>query len=140
MAIQQTNPYLNFDGTARQAIALYERALGARVEGLQTFADIPGNTPLEGNANRVMHAMLHIGGGMLMISDTGPDMPITVGNNVHVCLDFDDASEMARKFDALATGGQINMPLQDTFWGAKFGMLTDAYGIRWMFNCNLRKS
>jgi PhnB protein len=140
MAIQQMNPYLNFDGTARQAIALYERALGARVEGLQTFADIPGNTPLEGNANRVMHAMLHIGGGMLMISDTGPDMPITVGNNVHVCLDFDDASEMARKFDALATGGQINMPLQDTFWGAKFGMLTDAYGIRWMFNCNLRKS
>ena len=140
MAIQQMNPYLNFDGTARQAIALYERALGARVEGLQTFADIPGNTPIEENANRVMHAMLHIGGGMLMISDTGPDMPITVGNNVHVCLDFDDASEMAGKFDALAAGGQINMPLQDTFWGAKFGMLTDAYGIRWMFNCNLRKS
>ena len=66
------------------------------------------------------------------------DMPLTVGNNVHVCLDFDDAAEMTRRFDALAAGGQVNMPLQDTFWGARFGMLTDAYGIRWMFNCNLK--
>ena len=138
MAIQQMNPYLNFDGTARQAIELYERALGAKVDGIQTFADIPGNTPAGANAHRVMHALLHIGNGTVMISDTGPDMPLTVGNNVHVCLDFDDAAEMTRRFHALAAGGQVNMPLQDTFWGARFGMLTDAYGIRWMFNCNLK--
>jgi PhnB protein len=58
---------------------------------------------------------------------------------VHVCLDFDDPAEMGKRFDALASGGEITMPLQDTFWGARFGMLTDSYGIRWMFNCTLRK-
>jgi PhnB protein len=47
---------------------------------------------------------------------------------------------MAKKFDALAVGGKVLMPLQDMFWGAKFGMLRDAYGISWMFNCELKKS
>jgi hypothetical protein len=55
-------------------------------------------------------------------------------------MDFDDVKEMNAKFDALAVGGKVTMPLNDTFWGARFGMLTDAYNIRWMFNCNLRQS
>jgi PhnB protein len=59
---------------------------------------------------------------------------------MHVTLDFDDAADMARKFDALAAGGKITLPLQDTFWGAKFGMLTDAHGVSWMFNCETKKS
>ncbi|HTV19724.1 MAG TPA: VOC family protein [Polyangiaceae bacterium] len=138
MAIQQLTPYLNFDGTAAQAIALYERALGAKTEGLQRFGDMPGSTPEA--ASRVLHAMLRIGAGMLMISDTQPGTPFVAGSNVHVCLDFDDADEMGKKFDALAAGGQVTMPLQDTFWGARFGMAIDAYGIHWMFNCTLKKS
>lgn len=139
MAIQQLNPYLNFDGTAEKAIALYERALGAKTESLQRFGDVPGQPPSPATAQRVMHALLRIGPGTLMISDTPPGMPVALGSNVHVCLDFDDPAEMAQRFDALAAGGEIAMPLQDTFWGARFGMLTDAHGIRWMFNCTLRK-
>jgi PhnB protein len=140
MAITQLNPYLNFDGTAAKAIALYERALGAKVDNVQRFADVPGDSPKPEHANRVMHALLRIGTGVVMISDTPADMPPTRGNNVHVCLDFDDSADMSKRFDTLATGGQVDMPLQDTFWGARFGMLTDAYGIRWMFNCTLKKS
>ena len=140
MAIQQLNPYLNFDGTARQAIELYQRALGAKLEGLQTFADVPGQAPAGENESRVMHALLRVGAAVVMISDTGPGMPLTAGNNVHLCLDFDDPAEMTHKFEALAAKGEVNMPLQDTFWGARFGMLTDAYGIRWMFNCTLKKA
>jgi PhnB protein len=140
MAITQLNPYLNFDGTAAKAIALYERALGAKVENVQRFKDVPGEPSKPENADRVMHALLRIGAGVLMISDAPPGMPPTLGSNVHVCLDFDDSADMAKRFDALAAGGQVAMPLQDTFWGARFGMLTDAYGIRWMFNCTLRKS
>jgi PhnB protein len=139
MAIQQLNPYLNFDGTAEKAIALYERALGAKTEGLQRFGDVPGQAPAPATAQRVMHALLRIGEGTVMISDTPPGMPLALGSNVHVCLDYDDPAEMAQRFDALAAGGEISMPLQDTFWGARFGMLTDAYGIRWMFNCTLKK-
>ena len=51
-------------------------------------------------------------------------------------LDFDDATDMKKKFDALSVDGKVTVPLADTFWGATFGMLTDAYGISWMFNCN----
>jgi PhnB protein len=138
MSIKQLNPYLNFDGTAEQAIKLYERALGAKAEGVQRFRDMPGDKPAPETANRVLHATLRIGAGLIMISDTMPGMPLTVGSNAHVCLDFDDAQEMPGKFDALAAGGKVTMPLQDTFWGAKFGMLTDAFGINWMFNCQKR--
>jgi histidinol phosphatase-like PHP family hydrolase len=55
-------------------------------------------------------------------------------------LDFDDAADMTKKFEALSAGGGVTMPLQDTFWGARFGMLTDAFGIKWMFNFELKKS
>jgi PhnB protein len=140
MAIKQLNPYLNFDGTGAKAVALYERVLGAKVETMQRFADIPGEPPKPETADRVMHALLRLGTDVLMISDTQPGMPFNAGNNVHVCLQFDDPAEMGKRFDALAAGGKVDMPLQDTFWGARFGMLTDAYGIHWMFNCTLEKS
>jgi PhnB protein len=139
MSIKQLNPYLNFDGTADKAIKLYERALGAKIEHLQRFSDIPGSKPAPENANRVMHALLRVGAGVVMISDGQPGTPHVVGNNVHICLDFDDPAEMSGKFDALAAGGKVTMPLQDTFWGARFGMLTDAFGISWMFNSELKK-
>jgi PhnB protein len=85
-----------------------------------------------------MHAVLHLGAGVVMLSDTMRNAPAGADGNVHVMLDFDDADEMSKKFDALAAGGKVTMPLQNTFWGATFGMLTDAYGIRWMFNCDKR--
>ncbi len=109
MSIKRLNPYLTFNGTAGKAIQLYEQALGARTEGL------------------------------VMVSDSMPDKPVPAGTNVSVCLDFDDVPDMTKKFEALARGGKVTMPLQDTFWGARFGMLTDAFGIAWMFNCTTRK-
>ena len=139
MPIQQLNPYLNFNGTAEKAIQLYERALGARTEHIQRFGDMPGHKPAPENAQRVLHALLRVGGGTIMISDTQPGDALTVGDNSYICLNFDEPSEMAGKFDALAAGGKVIMPLQDTFWGAKFGMLADAHGVRWMFNCELKK-
>jgi PhnB protein len=137
MSIKQLNPYLNFDGTAEKAVKLYESALGAKIEGLQRFGDIPGGETKPAHANRVMHARLNIGGGTLMLSDTPPGMPFAREGNVHVLLELDDPADLNEKFEALAVGGQVTMPVQDTFWGARFGMLTDAYGIRWMFNCTL---
>ena len=134
MAIQQLNPYLNFNGDAQQAIALYARALGARTEHLQRFGDVPGTPPDSASRDRVIHALLRIGEAVIMISDAMRDQPVAIGSNVHVCLDFDDEDDMARRFDALSQGGEVTMPLQDTFWGARFGMLTDAFGIPWMFN------
>ncbi|HYQ15435.1 MAG TPA: VOC family protein [Polyangiaceae bacterium] len=140
MAIKQITPYLNFNGDAAQAVKLYESALGAKVEHLSRFGDMPNSEVTPETKDRVMHATLRLGaGGVLMLSDIHPGMPHTPGTNQYVCLDFDDESEMAPKFDALAVGGKISMPLNDTFWGARFGMLVDAHGIQWMFNCEKKK-
>ena len=139
MAIKQLNPYLNFNGTAAKAIKLYETALGAKADNVMRWTDAPGQPATPETKDLVMHARLQIGAGMMMVSDSQPNQPVTAGTNAHVTLDFDDPTDMARKFEALSTGGKITMPLQDTFWGAKFGMLTDAYGVSWMFNCETRK-
>jgi PhnB protein len=138
MTIKQLNPYLSFEGTAGKAIELYERALGAQTESLQRFGDVPGVQACAEDGGRVMHAVLRLGPAIVMISDSPPGVAVPAGDNVQVCLDFDDEQDMVEKFGALADGGKITMPLQDTFWGAKFGMLTDAYGISWMFNCTLK--
>ncbi|HEX4338784.1 MAG TPA: glyoxalase/bleomycin resistance/extradiol dioxygenase family protein [Polyangiaceae bacterium] len=133
--IKMSTPYLNFNGTGAKAIALYEKALGAKAENVMKFSDIPGEAPKPENEDRVVHATLHLGAGLIMLSDTPADRPAPPAGNTHVCLEFDDVADQKQKFDALAVGGQVTMPLMDTFWGATFGMLIDAYGISWMFNC-----
>jgi PhnB protein len=139
MAIKQLNPYLHFNGTAAKVIKFYESALGAKVESLMPWTDVPGMPAAPGTKDLVMHSKLRIGDGILMISDARPDTPVTIGGHADIALDFDDPTDMARKFEALSTGGKIDMPLQDTFWGAKFGMLTDAHGVSWMFSCETKK-
>lgn len=132
MPIKQVNPYLNFGGNANDAIKLYESALGAKADNVMPFDKDP---------SRVMHARLHFaGGGMVMLSDGPPNMTVPTESNTHVSLDWSDADEMKRAFEALSAGGKVTMPLADQFWGATFGMLTDRYGIHWMFNCEKKKS
>jgi PhnB protein len=140
MSIKKLNPYLMFNGTAGKAIKLYETALGAKTDAVMRFGDMPDYKGGAESKDRVMHAMLFIGGGVVMISDEMPGTPASSGTNVHVALDFDDAEDMTTKFNALAQGGKVTAPISDTFWGAKFGMLTDEFGIRWMFNCEIRKA
>jgi|SRR4051812_14860418 PhnB protein len=139
MSIRKITPYLMFNGTADKAIKLYERALGTRTEALQRFGDVPGDSPAPEHKDRIMHALLRLGEAEIMISDSRPDDQVPTRGNVHIALDFTDAAEMTQRFDALASGGTVTMPVADTFWGAKFGMLTDAFGIAWMFNCDTKK-
>ena len=101
MAIRKVNPYLNFSGDAAKAIKLYEKALDAKPENVMPWATAPGQQPTPETKDRIMHAVLHIGEGVVMLSDGPPGAPMSAGNNVHVTLDFDDAADMARKFDAL---------------------------------------
>lgn len=139
MATVKISPYLQFNGAAEQAIRLYERALGAKTRAIMRFTDGPGMEVPPEHKDRVMHSELEIGDYTLMVSDSMPNEPLQMGTNVEVCLNFDDIADMTAKFDALAVGGTIRLPLQDTFWGARFGLVTDAFGGRWMFNCMLDK-
>ena len=77
---------------------------------------------------------------MLMASDTMPGMPYTQGNNVYVNVDCESVAEIERIFAAMSEGGKVTMPLADQFWGARFGMLVDKFGLHWMFNCELPKN
>ena len=135
MAINQLNPYLIFNGEADRAIKLYESALGAKIQHVMHYGDVPGNKQSEENKQRVMHAVLNIGPGVLMLSDAPVGTHGAPGRNSFVCLDFSDAADLETKFEALAVGGEVDAAVTDMFWGAKFGMLTDAFGVRWMFNC-----
>jgi PhnB protein len=141
MAMSGMNPYLNFEGTAAQAIAHYERALGAKVEGVMRFGDVQGMDVPPEHKNLVMHATLLLEGGKIMVSDGHPGSKVIIGDSVHVALHFSgDLDDMARKFAALAEGGEVAQPLVDTFWGARFGIAVDPFGIRWMFNGELPKA
>jgi PhnB protein len=138
MSVKSLNPYLNFAGTAAAAIQLYESALGAVTQNVMRFADAPGMKVPDNQKNFIMHAHLRIGDSVIMISDTTQGT-VSPGENVQVALHFTDVDSMAKAFDALAAGGKVTLPLQDMFWGARFGMLTDAHGILWMFSCELKK-
>jgi|SRR6185312_17298751 len=138
MPIHRLNPYLQLNGNAAKAIELYERALGAKVTTISRFGDVP-NTPPE-DKDRIMHCALQIGGGELMLTDaSGPSGASAAAGPVQIALHLDDDEDAPRMFEALAAGGKIGQPLVDTFWGAKFGSLVDAFGIHWMFNCEKKK-
>src|SRR6266496_5115503 len=110
MPVKQLNPYLNVGGTAAKAIALYEKALGAKTEMLQRFGEVPGMDLKPEDKDRVMHAALRIGGGTLMLSDGPSGKTVPAESNTWIALAYEDPTEMAAQFDALAAGGQVVMP------------------------------
>ncbi|HEY8432859.1 MAG TPA: VOC family protein [Sandaracinaceae bacterium] len=133
MTIRSATPYLILNGRAERAIALYERALGAKTETLRRFGDVDGSCP-EAKKNLVMHAELRAGGALLLLSDGPGEGPLAGGGSVCIALDIDDEKETRRTFDALAAGGTVIQPLFAAPWGALFGVVEDELGVRWMFN------
>ena len=124
--------YLNFDGNARDAMKFYARCLGAELS-LMPFSEAKIDVPPDAK-DRTMHAKLTKGSCVLMASDTMPGMPFQRGNNFSICLNCGTLEETERYFAALGQNGKVTMPLQNTFWGARFGMIEDQFGINWMFN------
>ena len=131
------NPYLTFDGTAREAMTFYAKNLGARLE-MQSFQEA-GMVRPQDDPDRIIHAKLSVDSLVIMASDSPKGMAVSHGNGTWVSVDCSDVPEVERLFKAFSEGGKVSMPMQDMFWGARFGMLTDRYGIGWMFNCYLPK-
>ena len=125
--------YLNFDGNCREAMKFYQRCLGDELS-IMPFSEAPGDFPKEAK-DRVMHARVtKEGTALLMASDTMPGSNFVQGTNFSISIDCQSAEETDRLFTAFSEKGKITMPLQDAFWGARFGMLRDQFGINWMFN------
>jgi PhnB protein len=125
--------YLTFDGNCREAMKFYERCFAAELQ-LMPFSEMPGEVPKDAK-DRVMHGRLAKNDVvLLMASDSMPGMPIRQGSNFSINVPCDSVEEIERLFAAVGEEGKVTMALQDTFWGARFGMLTDRFGINWMFN------
>ena len=124
--------YLNFDGNCREAMTFYAKCLGGELL-LTPFSEMPGNHPPE-IKDRIMHARVTKGSPVLMASDMMPGMPFHPGTGFSISIMCESIEEIDRIFAALSEGGEVGMPLADQFWGARFGMLTDKFGIHWMLN------
>ena len=125
-------PYLFFNGNCREAMEFYARALGGKLS-MMTYDQAPN--PPAGGANLVMHSnILAPDGSSLMASDAPPGRPVPEGKNFSLSIACDNLDEEQRIFSALSEGGQVRQPLQDTFWGAHFGMLEDKFGVHWMLS------
>ena len=126
------NPYISFDGTAREAMESYRDAFGGELT-VNTFGDF-GQAP-PGFEDKVMHSQLETPSGFtLMASDTPPGMPFQPGTNISVSLSGDDEGELRGYWDKLSEGGQVTLALEKQMWGDVFGMVVDRFGVTWMVN------
>ena len=131
----QLNPYLTFNGQCEAAFKFYEQCLGGKIIAMVPHAGTPAeeHVPAEWR-NKILHASLTIGNEVLMGSDAPPDR-YEESKGFSVTLGANDPAEAERIFNALAEKGTVQMPLEQTFWAARFGMLVDRFGIPWMINC-----
>jgi PhnB protein len=131
-------PYLVFGGHCEEALNFYKQVFNGEIEGISRWSEMPkdvGRTPVTPEtANRVMHANFKSPGVSFMASDGMPDKTYGEGP-ISLSVTATDLAEAERVFNALASGGNVEVPMQDMFWGAKFGMLTDKFGIDWMVSC-----
>jgi PhnB protein len=131
----QFTPYLNFDGNCREAFTFYADLFGGEILMLQTFGDSPMPEEMcRGREDKVMHARLQIGEQFLMASDD-PSESFNKMRGMNIAINVDSPEEAERFYRALSKDGQIQMPLEKTFWARSFAMLTDRFGTPWMINC-----
>jgi len=129
------NPYLNFNGTCAEAFAFYMNVLG----GTDLVVIKMGDTPMAAQMKdeekaMVAHARFSLGSYLIMGSDA-PGGHYNKPQGYSVNIDVDTPEEAERIFAALLEGGTAGMPIGETFWAKRFGMLTDRYGTKWMVNC-----
>ncbi len=133
------NTYLTFDGNCREAFEFYRSVFGGEFSSWNTFADGPPEMAVpEAERDRVMHVSLLVGTSVLMGSDStsvSPGPPPVAGNNFSISVAARSKEHCDTLFAELSAGGQVGMPMQETFWGSYFGALTDKFGINWMVSC-----
>lgn len=135
----QATPYLHFNGNCQEAFRFYEKVLGGKIEALHTYAQMPPGTPPMAPPDKIMHASLRAGNVHLMGSDAA-DGYYERPQGFRVCLSVPQPEEADRLFAALSPGGQIMMPIQETFFSRRFAMFSDRFGTPWMVECPMQEN
>jgi PhnB protein len=132
----QLQPYLHFNGDCEIAFRYYERCLGGKIEAMLTHAGSPAeqHVPAEWRS-KILHARLVVADAVLMASDAPPGR-YHKPQGFSVSIQISEPARAEDIFRALADGGTVIMPFEQTFWAARFGMLVDKFGIPWMVNCD----
>jgi PhnB protein len=129
----QLEPYLFFHGRCEEALNFYKDCLRGEIVGINRFAGSPMESQVDPSfKDKVMHASFVAGDVKFMASDGQPGAGAEGEDDIALSLATNDAGEGERVFAALAEGGTISMPLEEAFWGGKFGSLTDRFGVQWM--------
>jgi PhnB protein len=128
----KVNTYLNYGGNCEQALRFYEKHLGGKILMMSTYSDMPNsaNAP-KGMEKAILHARIEIGGTIIMASDTPPDrfQPM---RSAYICISVENSEEAERTYGLLKEGGEIFMPMEETFFAHRFAMLRDKFGTSWM--------
>jgi PhnB protein len=132
IVFMKMNVYITFPGCCEEAVGFYQSAIHAELLSMQRFGDAPMGVD-EATKSKILHCTFMIGETKVMCSDTA-GRPVTIGDNFSLAADFESEAALNAAFHALSEGGIVTMPVQETFWGAVFGMCRDKFGINWMFN------
>ena len=131
-------PYLHFEGQAEEALNFYKNVFSGEIAMTSRYGDSP--MPVDDDwKNKLMHARLKFGNSEIFLSDGPKGYHSSKDGNIQLSVDVPDENKIGELFNKMAEGGQVTMPLADQFWGAKFGMLKDKFGIGWMFNCEKKR-
>ncbi|MEK6410722.1 MAG: VOC family protein [Acidobacteriota bacterium] len=131
----QLSPYLAFNGQCDAAFKFYQRCLGGNIQTMMTYGDSPMADQVPSDwRDRIIHASLIVEETALLGADAPPDRDVKP-TGFCVSIQIEDPAEAERIFDSLSENGTVQMPLQQTFWAVRFGMVTDRFGIPWMINC-----
>jgi len=130
----QLSPMVNFNGQCEEAFKFYEQCFGGRIQTMMTWGDSPMADQVSSEwRDKIVHATLIVGETSLLGNDAPPDS-YEAPKGISVTIHIKDVSEAERVFKALAENGTVQMPFEQTFWSAGFGMCVDRFGIPWMIN------
>ena len=130
----QLNAYLTFNGNCREAMTFYKECLGGELS-LQTIGESPLAEKMPAQMkDSILHSSLSSDSILMMATDCVPEPGLIKGNAVSLCLNCNSEDEIRTCFEKLSSGGKTNFPIEDTFWGALFGGLTDKFGNHWLLN------
>jgi PhnB protein len=133
----QINPYLSFKGECEAAFTFYEQCLGGQLGAIFRYAGSPMADQVPSDwQNRIMHGSLTVGGQVLMGGDVAPDR-YEEPKGFSLSIQITSTADAERIFHELARDGRVVMPLEKTFWAARFGMVVDRFGIPWLINCEV---